>query len=480
MGRLDLDPTRRLHQDLIARWQQNPDQFDSVCSQANASLSGRRVKFESTRNMPVALSALLLDEQDEQTLRHVAETLHTIVERALNWVLASADRTRRYFADHLRMFPYLAKTPGLETWQGVSRYDAVVGPDGHLKIIELNTGCPAGFLHSENFSRVTADAFASLGLDRAYALHRFGTIPPDALVDELLAIEAKANLRGADGLVALVNDENRLLNELDLMADAFGKRGRTTAIVDAAELVLRDLGAEGDAVYHQDKRVTLTFNKVRVSTENSPGWNWKPGFEDRYAAFLAGVRRGLMASVNNFCGLTIAEDKGLLGVLRLPEFQAELPRQQRDFIAEHVLWTTRLEETTATWQGKSIDLLPYLRQHPDQFVIKPANEGRGFRVVLGKHCAASQWGTAQQWDAACRPDKDLPCVAQEHAEACTLPVVMRRGDQTEIVNAYLTIGMAVIRGRYHGLLARVSADPVTNVGREGRLQAVFITRPGTS
>ncbi len=461
MSRITLAPTRELHEQLIACWKTDPAAFAVGCVEANRALDRRGIAFEQTHSMSMAISALVLDPAAVASLTSATETLHGLVERALDWVLGSPDRLQRYFGDHRRIFPYLAKTRGLHTWQGYSRYDAAITPDGQIKIIELNTGCPAGFLHAENFSCLTREAIDSLALDLSFRLNGFGTIPPGVLIDELLAIEEEAGVPKA--MVALVNDENELLNELSLLADAFRQRQRDARIVAAGELEFCD----GQLVC-SDVPVSLTFNKVRVSTENSPGWNWKAGFEHRYAGFLAGITGGATASVNNLAAMTIGEDKALLGVLLSPDFQAQLDPSQREFLAEHVLFTARLQDGPVNWQGETIDLLPYVRQHREQFVIKPANEGRGFRVVVGKHC------TDGQWQAACQLDENLPGVVQEYAELATLPVIDPRGETAQIVEMYLTVGLAVIRGRYRGLLSRVSANPVNNVGLKGIVQAVLL------
>lgn len=464
MTAVELAPTHRLHQQLIARFRSDPQTFLARCAEANRALSRQGVTFEKTRSMAVALSALVISDEAADRFRRIAETLHGLVEQALDWVSASPQRLKRHFADHQRMFPYLEKTPGLHTWQGFSRYDAVITPDGQVKIIELNTGCPAGFLHAESFSRLTRRAIDSLGLDLNSHLERFGTVAADVLIDELLRIEQKAGVE--QGLVGLVNDENGLLNELELIAEAFRHRGREARIVGAEKLRHRDGRA-----FLEDLPVSLTFNKVRVSTPTSPGWNWKAGFEQRYAGLLSALGSRAMASVNNLGALTIGEDKGLLGLLLHDEFQRQLTAEQRDFIARHVLWTVRLQDGPVVRRGETIDLLRYVRRHREQFVIKPANEGRGFRVLIGRHCSQ------ESWQAACRVDADLPCVVQDYAPLATLPVIDPRGEQPKIVEMFLTVGLAVIRGRYHGLVSRVSANPVNNVGLKGIVQAVLMTPP---
>ena len=189
MSFVNLDPTYRLHQELIDRWREDRSGFGGAWSEANRQLQTRGIRFESSRTLPVALTALVFRPEDISTFRRITETLHAVVERALDWVLESPDRLERYFADHRRIFPYLAKTRGLPTWQGYSRYDAVLTREGRVKIIELNTACPAGFLHAECFSQVIGTAIASAGVSSHESRQPFGTIPSGALCDELLSIE---------------------------------------------------------------------------------------------------------------------------------------------------------------------------------------------------------------------------------------------------------------------------------------------------
>jgi hypothetical protein len=56
-----------------------------------------------------------------------------------------------------------------------------------------------------------------------------------------------------------------------------------------------------------------------------------------------------------------------------------------------------------------------------------------------------------------------------------LPVVYNDRQAVQVGRVHLTIGLAMIRGEFAGLLSRVSPNPVTNVGREGIVQAVFVT-----
>ena len=212
------------------------------------------------------------------------------------------------------------------------------------------------------------------------------------------------------------------------------------------------------------------YNKIRISTANSPKHHWSPGFESRYAGFLDVIQNDAAVAVNNLAGLSVAEDKSLLEVLRLPEVAAVLSPAQRQFVDQYVLWTARLTKRSIDWRGQTIDLLPYVRANREKFVIKPANEGRGFGVVVGKYA------TDQEWEAACTIDPDLPSVVQEYAEPARLPVLrLQNNQELRIVDHHLTVALAMLQGQSRGVLSRISANPVTNVGREGIVQAVFLT-----
>jgi hypothetical protein len=467
---IHLEATHQLHQQLIGSAAKDSRGYQTISRHAMEVLAEQGTKFEGDKTMAFALSALCLDSASINALRTLAESLHGIVETALDWIFASPARLERHFPDHQRIRPWLRKTRGLASWQGISRYDAVILADGSLRIMELNTGCPAGFMHAEDFSTVTQAAMhalsvkgADLGKDLGLNRGQFGTIPGDALINELLEMETQANI--SRGQIGLVNDENGLQNELELIAQAFRRHGRDVAIMNAA-----DIHQENGQALWRGQPVSLMFNKVRVSTANSPKHHWKPGFETRYAGFLEAIRQDAAVAVNNLAGLTVAEDKGLLEILRLPEFASQLSPEQRRFVEDYVLWTARMSNREIDWHGRTVDLIPFVQANREHFVIKPANEGRGFGVVVGKYASKEEWQTA------CELSADLPCVVQEYAEAARLPVVrMQTGECLQVLDHHLTVGLAMIRGKSWGVLSRISTNPVTNVGREGVVQAVFLT-----
>lgn len=460
--RLALGATFDLHHRLGAEAPARGREYARALQRANVELHERRITFGGSRDMATGLSALHLSRQDEAALDAAARITHGLIEKTLEWLAESPERMDAHFPHLRRMFPHLYTTAGWSGKQVVSRYDAVVTPEGELKIIELNTCCPAGFLHSETFCRVTQQALISLGVNHGVESLLPGAIQPDALLEGLLRIEQAAGVE--PGLIAALIDENEILHELDLLTACAARTiDRPLEILDARRLEYR-----GGRLTHEGRPISLAYNKFRISVPTSRNHCWRPGFEDRYAAYLRAAADGAVVSVNNLYAMTLGEDKGLMALWSDPELRRQFSRQERAFVERHVAWTRPLAPAEVEWRGRSIRLPEDILENREQFVIKPASEGRGYGVVIGKYA------TDAEWRAACAPDPATPCVVQEFIEPVHLPVVVCRGGEVAVEDMFLTVGLATVCGQYRGLLSRVSSNPVTNVARMGMVQAVLI------
>ena len=218
---------------------------------------------------------------------------------------------------------------------------------------------------------------------------------------------------------------------------------------------------------HEKDIVSATYNKFRIATPNSPNHCWKDGFEERYRSFLQATQDGAVVTVNGICGMSVAEDKGLLGLLFDEEFNELLTPDERRLVDCSVPWTARLEDRMARINGEEVSLLEHLRAHKGNWVIKPANEGRGFGVLIG--CDASD----EQWQEACQPKSELPCIVQQYTESMVLPIASLEQKEVSVNPMYLTLALALVNGKPSGFVSRVSKNLVTNVAQSGFGQAVF-------
>jgi hypothetical protein len=363
-----LAATTTLHDELARVARRDPGRVRQALLAGDRALRQQDKSFNGQKDLPVALSALVLSPDDAETLRQFAITLHEIIERAMNWLWADPARLARHCPDQRRMFPYLRRTAGAATWQGYSRYDVVVDAAGQLHVIELNTGCPAGFMHAQAFTHATSEAITWLDGSLLPPTARSGTIARTALVSGLLAAEARAGI--TPGLVGLLTDENCLTHELDLLSEEFARRGRSAAVLDARDLAFRD-----GRLASPRGPLSLAYQKFRISVPTSENHCWREGFEQRYAALLAAIQADAIVAVNNLAALCVSEDKSLLGLLAEPEVLAELTPIQRQFVHDHVI--QRFVEPAT---------LPVISERDGQIVVRPMFLTLGLGVVEGAYC----------------------------------------------------------------------------------------------
>lgn len=456
--RIDLTSTRKLHEKLVEIYDLQNAEAVSVLSeiQSRAKRDGPR-HDSSPKKLENALTAYLLDQASKETLDQVSRNLHFIVEQVLNHIIASRELLQKYFPDHRRIFPYLQKSAGSNHWQMISRFDFAVTPEGDLKLLELNTGCPGGYAVSCELAAPTLEAFEKLGVLDSFSFGPHQHPASSSMMDALLALEKQSGIE--PGLVAILNDENDLMFELEYFAAEIKRRGRE-AIIARAD----DLEYDGKDLSYKGVRVSATYNKFRISTPKSPNHCWREGFESRYDAFLRAHQDNAMATLNSICAMSIAEDKGMLALFFEPEIRTLLSEEDRAFLDALVPRTSHLHLFS---EEKREKFLSRVRAHRDDYVIKPANEGRGFGVVVGKGV------TQKEWDALCQFNSEMPTVVQEYVESVTLPVANVQDGNLRLDEMFLTLATAMSNGEPTGIVSRVSRELVTNVAQSGYLQAVF-------
>ena len=177
--------------------------------------------------------------------------------------------------------------------------------------------------------------------------------------------------------------------------------------------------------------------------------------------------------------MLLAEDKSLLAHRHAPEIRSILTNEERALIDMHVLWTAKLQDGTVDFHGSEVDLSPFVLKNRARFVVKPANEGRGFGVVVGKFATDAEWqARARSTRAFPRSFRNSPKPRRSPSFRLAVPATRRQTPTLCVRPMLLTLGLAIIRGKYQGIVSRVSANAVTNVAREGFGQGVFIRGDG--
>jgi uncharacterized circularly permuted ATP-grasp superfamily protein len=178
-------------------------------------------------------------------------------------------------------------------------------------------------------------------------------------------------------------------------------------------------------------------------------------------AVVRAVREGAVCLANSFA-CKILHKKASLAVLS-DERNAELfDEGEREAIAMHIPWTRVVEERRTTWDGTEIDLLPYIRQHREELVLKPNDEYGGKGIVLG-------WEASDdEWSAGLRTALSEPYIVQRRIPLPSSPYPSMVDGSVVFAERLLDTAPYVFHGEYmDGCLTRLSTAALLNVTAGG-------------
>ncbi|MBV8695830.1 MAG: hypothetical protein JO183_10145 [Ktedonobacteraceae bacterium] len=154
----------------------------------------------------------------------------------------------------------------------------------------------------------------------------------------------------------------------------------------------------------------------------------------------------------------ILDKKASLAVLSDERNAAIFSLDELEAIAAHIPWTCRVEERHTDYHGKKIDLLPYILEHREDFVLKPNDEYGGKGVVLGWQSDRARWAQALQTALA------EPYIVQERVDIPSEPYPSVVDGCVVFADRMLDINPFVFYGDYvDGCVSRLSSEALLNV-----------------
>jgi uncharacterized circularly permuted ATP-grasp superfamily protein len=262
----------------------------------------------------------------------------------------------------------------------VSRLDAFFDPaDGRLRFTEYNAETPAGSGYNDALSELFLAIPAAGPFLRTHALRPLPACA-NVLHALLAAYQQWSGLRDAPVIGILDWKVVPTYSEFVLYRDYFTAMGLECVIADVreCELINGRLIAAGTPIDLIYKRVLIGELVEREGLEHP---------------IVRAVRSGAVCMVNPF-RCKILHKKASLAVLSDERNAALFDGPEQRVIAEHIPWTRLVEERTTEFQGKRIDLLPWMAQNRERLVLKPNDEYGGAGIVLGWEVSDSAWAAA--------------------------------------------------------------------------------------
>ncbi len=431
---------------------------DELASATQAQLDDqqfRRGLFFGQRPLCTVLRPRFITPEQYRFLQSRVRILLHAFDKAYYAAIADAD-----FRAQFGLLDWEEKlvqhAPGFRASSPTSRVDTFfVTERGGLRLTEYNAETPA----SPAYSDVLTEIFYGLPVMREFLRsYEMRPLPArhsvlHALVD---AYQQWASRREAPRIAILDWREVPSYSEFRMFAEYFKLQGLECIIADPREVEYRN----GQLVAG-DFHITLIYKRVLISELVARGGLDHP--------VVRAVLEGAVCMVNPF-RCKILHKKASLAVLSDERNASLFTPEEQEAIEAHIPWTCRVEERQARYRGQTIDLIPYIFEHRENFVLKPNDEYGGKGIVLGWQTDSTSWAQAIQ--AALTE----PYIVQERVAIPSELYPCLVDGRVELIDLMLDTNPFVFYGDYvDGCLSRLSAEALLNVtAGTGSAVATFV------
>ncbi|MDQ3855041.1 MAG: hypothetical protein M3281_01435 [Chloroflexota bacterium] len=329
-----------------------------------------------------------------------------------------------------------------------SRLDAFYLPDsGTLRFMEYNAEVPAAVAYTD----VLSEVFLALpAMGQFLRLYRAFPLPArHTLLHTLLDSYRQWSGTRETPRIAIVDwREVPTYNEFVLFEEYFQSRGIPCIIADPREMEYRNgrLLAGGMHVNLLYKRI-LTNELYYSCGLDHP--------------IVRATLDGSALSVNSF-RCKILHKKASFAVLSDERNSELFSPEECQAIEAHIPWTRRVEDRYTYYRGQRVDLLPFLLEHKDQFVLKPNDEYGGKGICLGWH------SSVDEWEESLRDALSQPHIVQERLSIPTEPYPSYLDGRLQYTDRMMDTSPFVFDGSYmDGCLTRLSTHALLNVTAGG-------------
>lgn len=341
--------------------------------------------------------------------------------------------------------------PGYGELSVSSRLDSFLTLDSSsFQFVEYNAESPAAIAYEDELSAV----FQELPVMREFA-KSYDVAPLPARDRMLKALLDAYREWGGTGepRIAIVDWKGLpTRSEFEMFRRYFSEHG-LQAVICAPE----DLRYSGRTLYAGDQPVDLVYKRLLTAEFLS-----RLGSEAFDHPLTQAYRDGAVCVANNFRA-KLLHKKMIFGLLTNPEITAAagVAPEVAARMARHLPWTRRVLATRTDYAGNEVDLIPFIIENRDRFLLKPNDDYGGAGITIG-------WETgAEDWERAVREAEQSPFVVQER-------VVIAYEDYPAYVDGELTISQRLVDTdpflfgtEVQGCLTRLSTVTLLNVTAGG-------------
>ena len=350
--------------------------------------------------------------------------------------------------------------PGFKEASPLSRLDAFfVKERGGLRFTEYNAETPAG----ASYNDILAEATIGLPIMREFVKQYDLRMTPTrhnvmhALLDAYKQFSGQSKARPV--ICILDWKEVPTYSEFLLTRDYLHDHGIQCLIADPREVEYQNgrLTTEGIGI-------DLIYKRVLINELIERGGIDHP--------VVRAVRDRAVCMVNPFrCKLL--HKKLSLAVLSDEHNHDMFSAEEIEAIEHHIPWTRRVTEMRTRFHGDDVDLLQFVGENRDRFVLKPNDEYGGKGIVLGWEVSDDEWRTSLQHAM------NEPFIVQERIQLPVEPYPVLEDGKVRIEDRIEDTAPFIFYGQHmDGLMSRLSTESLVNVTAGGGSSvATFIVAP---
>ncbi len=329
-----------------------------------------------------------------------------------------------------------------------ARLDAFfVSAEHGLRFTEYNAETPAG----AGYNDVLTEVFDGLPVMRRFLrTYQLRPLPVRGhTMHALLGAFEQRRQNGALPRIAILDwHDVPTRSEFLIFERYFAGQGLPVVLADPREVEYRH-----GRLMAGDFHVTLIYKRVLISELVQ-----RCGPEN---AVVRAVRDGAAVMVNSFA-CKLLHKKASLAVLSDEHNASMFTDAELAAIEAHIPWSRVVEDRHTVLDGEEVDLLAYVAEHREQFVLKPNDAYGGEGIVLG-------WETdADAWQEALRNAVRSPHIVQRRITIPTAPYPSLVDGRVIFADRMLDTAPFVFWGRYvDGCLTRLSTASLLNVTAGG-------------
>lgn len=341
--------------------------------------------------------------------------------------------------------------PGYDKLCVTSRLDTfIAGSD--FKFLEYNAETPAGAGDQMQLERVLTEipeVRDFLGENKNWRPR-----PHQKLLESLFVTYREFGGEKSKPNIAIVDWEGvSTASEFYILKEYFESEGFSTLIANPFELEY-----DGEKLYAGDFPIDIFYKRIIIH-------EFLEKFDETHPLARA-YADGNVCMANSF-RVKLAHKKAGFAVLSDEKYEYIFTPKQLETIRRHIPWTRKVADDKTVFEDKEIELLEFLRQNRETFLLKPNDDYGGKGIVLGWEVSQSDWETAI--NGAARNS----FVAQKRApiEKKEFPVF---SDSVAIDELLVDFDPFLFLNEVEGGLVRLSSSSLVNVTQGGGQTALIV------